>query len=297
MDYKFIIGILVAVATGAAALAAARWPYNYMYELLLCVMIFFVIAVCICLVVGFLWQRLSVRGRLISTLISGVLLGAYLTLSATYFSGYLANTYPISQGIISEQKRSIDALTAELSTLKKANTSTVAALEDATKVLSDPFSVGKPAYNLPTSLRLQFNGSGDVKEVDSLNVSWIHTTIDEAHEIAAEASAPPPQPAVESPNTCLLPGALRDPLTGTCGPSSLSCPPVQCPAPGPSYRTTKSELLFISFLRPISAKSITLDSYGADVPHYSVLKLDTRSAIMLFDAVPKNVAINLSVEQ
>jgi hypothetical protein len=115
-----------------------------------------------------------------------------LTVSATYFAGYLANTYPVSQGIISEQKRSIDALTAELLALKKANNSTVAALEDAKRVLSDPLSVGKPAYNLPTSLRLQFNGNGDAKEVDAFNASWISTTVEKAHEIAAEASAPPP---------------------------------------------------------------------------------------------------------
>jgi hypothetical protein len=61
--------------------------------------------------------------------------------------------------------------------------------------------------------------------------------------------------------------------------------------------TTKAELLFISFLRPVSAKSIGLDPFGADVPHYSVLKLDTRSAIISFDEVPKNVAIDFVVEQ
>ena len=168
MDNKYVAGLLVTAAVVGASAAIARWPFNYTAELVLCASIFSAIGIVGWWTEGYLWGRFNPSLKIISVFMCGVIAGSYIAVFAVYFAGYLADTYPVSQKIIADQQRSIKALTNDLSTLQKSYDSAVASLRDAQKVLSDPLSVPKPAYNLPTSLRLQFNGRGDAKEVNSL---------------------------------------------------------------------------------------------------------------------------------
>jgi hypothetical protein len=273
-----------------ATVAMLKWPGDYMYEMALCAVSLLTIIVVGWWILGLFYSRLSSAWQMLVLVFSGIVIGSYAAISTAYFIGYLGDNYPKSQQILQKQSKDIERLTKENSDLKDDDQKKSAALLDAQRALSDPLSVAKPLYTLNTSLKLQFNKSGAVIELEAHNITWTYSDIPQAEQISeAKHVAPTPPPITPSPLT----GGLFAPQIT----ADLSCAGYTCPDIGPTYDVTVARIIVLSFVSPIAATEITIDANGDELPTHSVMKLDERAAILKFDDIPKGVAINISVLQ
>ena len=179
------VGVFASVAAGAALV---RWPYNLLAEVIIDVTALLTAVTIAAWLISLFYERISSPFQHITLLAAGSLLGAYLTITAGYFSGYIGYNYPASQQRIFQQTQEINSLTESLAATRFDLASTATQLADAKKSMENPRSIEKPSYNLDTSVKLQFDNAGNVQEVESHNVKWEVTTVPEATETAYRAT-------------------------------------------------------------------------------------------------------------
>lgn len=273
----------------------AKWPFNFIVEIILCVSIFLAIITGLWIVVGWICSRHSanVLARNFCLLFSGMVIGVYVGLSSLYFSGYIADTYPKSQKIISDQEKLIKKLSDDILAVNSKLAIVDRQFADAKKALEDPTSVSKPSYGIDTSLRLQFDHDGVAREVEAHNLRW--TAIDFKESEEHPGSSVPPDP-IPNPLDSIMPNTLGLNL-GLTTSIPPACARMTCPSAGPTYSVTLARMIILSFLRPIAASDVYFDAFGADLPNYSVIKLDERAAIIRFERAPKSVALKIDVRQ
>jgi len=297
MDFKYKFGLLVTVVTAGATAAMVIWPYNFSAELVLCASIFFGIVVVGWMIIDAI-SPTRPRVRIIAYVITSLASGAYLMVSGIYFFGFLSNTYPLSQKLINDQVTTISTQSNEISALKGQLEKTTASLTDATKVLADPLSVARPAYQLDTSLKLHFNRQGDAKELESHNISWKEVDVTESTEVAPGHDNEPTQVGGVVAPTCGL-GNIAC-LGTTSIPDTIplaNCPKYTCPASGPSYRVSEARIIIIAFLRPIAITDLKLDSFDDTLPRHRIMNMDSHSAVLWFDDTPAGVTLSISALQ
>jgi hypothetical protein len=161
-------------------------------------------------------------------------------------------------------------------------------LNDAKIAMADPHSISAPAYNLDTSLKLQFDNMGGAQSIESHNVKWVATSVRQAKEISP-APAPPQPPASNCPNAF-------DP---TCNRSSLGLlyQQAECPRPGPTYQTNDALLLVLTFPYPIRASDIRLEAHGVALPEKNILKLTEQNAVIMFQNSLRNTVLDIVATQ
>lgn len=283
------VGYFGAIAAGAAMLI---WPYSLIAEIVLCACIF------MCLITLEIFIVSKIKDpvwNIRSSIISGIVSGAYIALSTAYFLGFIGSVYPATQKLVYQQAGRIKKLSAENTQLKDDLTHTKAVLADTTRTLTNPatFSFGKPSYYIPTSLRIQFGTDGTAREIEGANVLWSGSSVKQAREISHNDS---PAPISVSSCPSLGPSYSPDLLGETAIPETPITPTCQCPRIV-VYDTADALILFVSFLVPISTQDIQFDPYGASLPAHHVVSLNNRTAIIWFDAAPTNVAVNIVFTQ
>jgi hypothetical protein len=72
---------------------------------------------------------------------------------------------------------------------------------------------------------------------------------------------------------------------------------VQCPAPGPTYETYDALLVILTFPYPIRASEMRFDAHGGLLPYSDVLDLTETKAAVLFQKVPQNLVLDISIAQ
>ncbi|WP_148213076.1 hypothetical protein [Methylocella silvestris] len=288
-------GLSVAAGIGAGA-ALVLWPYAIIAQIVLGLAGLLGIVTVGWFIVELFIHLLSPLFRTFTLLGCGIVLGVYITFMTAYFSGYLTDAYPVGQKKIAELTNENHALSEHLTSLQSKCDMAKRAAEDAKTALADPLSISKPAYSLETSVRLQFNGNGNAKEIAAHNLSWSTTTVKDVREVALSARRQLSQ-AAPSDSTCIISNII----TGKCESTSAGLgyqflQPSECPA-APRYETLQSEIFFLSFLHPISARAIRINTFDDELPEYKLLALNSRIAIILFTVVPKKDIIEITVEQ
>jgi hypothetical protein len=311
---QMLTAMSVAIGVGAGA-ALTLWPYSVVAEFLLDGAVLLGLGVFVAWIIGLFFGILGTLRQHITMICAGAALGAYVGISGTYFLGYLGNTYPASQAKLSAQSKEIESLTASIVALKNAQSqttmklsnslaaanveleSTKSKLDDAKKALADPYSISTPAYNLNTSLKLQFDNLGRAREIESHNVKWSSMAVRQAVEIAP-APPPPPPPKPDCSNfaaytdpTCVSLGSRN--VLGLTGPTS----PVVCPRPGPTYETSDLPLLVLTFPYPIRASGIELETYGDTPPAKNILSINEREAVIMFNNSLQKTVLGITVNQ
>ena len=288
MEFRTVITWLAWLLPFLAGAAMLRFPANYIYEIALFSGLLLTIIVVGWWLIGTFYGKLPPLGKMVVSICSGIIIGVYVTTGVIYFTGYLGDNYPKSRYLITKQTGTIDDLTKDNvllhDNLNKANV----ALSDAKKALSDPNSIQKPSYDLETSIKLQFSSTGLATEIESNNVKFVTADIERSQLASAAAHVEP----------TVVPGT--DPLSLGGGQGFLlsnSCARYTCPDSSPVYTTAIGRLLVLSFLRPIASKNVKFDSYGDEIQAYSILRLDERVAVIMFNNVPRSRVIKIVVEQ
>jgi hypothetical protein len=238
--------------------------------------------------IGLFYERIKIPFKRVTLLVAGSFLGAYLAISGAYFGGYIGYNYPASQERLSAQSKKITELTASLAATRGNLASIQSQLSDAKRAMEDPHSISAPAYNLDTSLKLQFDNAGDAQSIESHAVEWVATTVRQAKEISPAPA--PPQPRASS---CLNAFDL------TCNRNFLGTPyqTTECPQPGPTYETNDALLLVLTFPYPIRASDIKLEAHGVALPERNILKLTEQNAVIMFQSSLRNTVLDVVTTQ
>jgi hypothetical protein len=130
---------------------------------------------------------------------------------------------------------------------------------------------------VPTTLRLQFNESGAKPEqIDSHNVEWAWTTIEGQ------------RPGEPSKKYVCDRSSIQSGISGSGTIStvpSLSFNTPRCEdVDFPRYVSIRKWVIFLTFLKPISAKNIRLNSHGAPLPKSETGALTERLGYISFDS-------------
>jgi hypothetical protein len=279
------LGLFAGIAAGAALV---RWPYNLVAEAIMATAALLAAATIVAWSIGLFYERIKVVFKRVTLLAAGSLLGVYVAIAAAYFGGYIGYNYPASQERLSSQSKEITELTASLTATKADLASTQNQLIDAKKAMADPHSISAPAYNLDTSLKLQFDNTGSAQTIESHNIRWVATSVRQATEISP-APAPPQPPASNCPNAFDI----------TCNRNSLGLVYQQpeCPRPGPTYQTNDALLLMLTFPYPIRVSDIKLEAHGVALPEKNILKLTEQNAVIMFQASLRNTVLDITATQ
>jgi hypothetical protein len=206
--------------------------------------------------------------------------------------GYLGYNYPASQQRIYEQTAQINSLSDNVRDLHKKLDTTTSELSDAKKAMADPQSVEQPAYNLETSLKLQFDNAGAAQAIDVHNVSWALAPVSEAKQVGT-VTVTPKQAGAEAQSAVDC-GGIANFSDPRCGGGLLGrtaqCPTMECPAV-PKYETSTAVIMMLAFPYPIQASGIKLEAHGAKLPDYKTLSLTNRSSIVMLDGQPRNLVL------
>ena len=282
----------------AAAAALVRWPYSLLAELFLAGATLLSAGFLIAWEIGLFFNRLSKPHYQSVTLIgAGALLGAYLAVAIAYFTGYIGYNYPASQQRIYEQAGQINWLSDNVRDLQKKLDTATSELSDAKKAMADPQSVAQPAYNLETSVKLQFDNTGAARAIDVHNVSWNLAPVPEAKQVGT-VTVTPKQVEAQSAIDC---GSLANMNDQRCAGRlflgrTAQCPEMECPEVA-KYETSTALIVVLEFPYPIHASGIKLEAHGAMLPEHKTLSLTNRSSIVVLDGQPRNLVLDITVEQ
>ena len=128
-----------------------------------------------------------------------------------------------------------------------------------------------PAAFVPTSLRLQFNASGDKpQEISSQNVDWSWDVITEP----TQTLKPPCQPgAALFPTDC----------------STLTLPMYD-------YGTKSTWIIFLAYLTPLTRNyDVKIDAHGAKLPKWNTYQADKRMVYLEFNGDLSRLVLDISV--
>ena len=293
------VGVLVGIFAGLAASAAlVRWPYDIVAEAILALSALAAAASLVAWLIGLFYDRVPLIYQKVTLIASGTTLGAYLAVAAAYFTGFLRYNYPASQAKIFAQAAKIETLTSSVSELEGKLKTTTNELGDATKAMVDPNSISTPSYNLPTSLKLQFDNNGNAQAIETHNVVWHLVSVPQAKETGTVAPAPEEvksdKPAVDCSNVV----NLGDPGCRSFGllQYGSTCPKMACPAVT-KYETSAALVMLLSFPYPIQASKINLSSHGANIPDNKTLSLSERNGAIFLEARPTNLVLDVDIVQ
>jgi hypothetical protein len=156
------LGVFAGIATSASFVI---WPYILVSEVILDVCGLLAAIGVVYWLVGLFFFRVGSVSQWATLLVAGSLFGMYVIISLAYFAGYIGYNYPASQRRLYDLTKDNERLTLSNGTLKGQLASTLGQLNDAKKVMTDPRSISHPAYNLDTSLRLQFDNDGRAQAI------------------------------------------------------------------------------------------------------------------------------------
>jgi hypothetical protein len=135
---------------------------------------------------------------------------------------------------------------------------------------------------IPTKLRLQFNEAGvNPEEIENHNLKWTW------FGFSQQRKGPPTQKYV-----CDV-GGMDKPLFGqtTTILSPTSCTNVDFP----NFSDVQNGLIFLSFTKPISTKSIQLNSHGATLPKWEVHALSSNLGYIYFHGDLTRMILDIEV--
>jgi hypothetical protein len=240
----------------AAGAALVRWPYSLLAELFLSTATLLAAGFFVAWIIGLFYNKIRSPYQSITLIGAGALLGAYLITATAYFTGYIGYNYPASQQRIYEQGEQIKSLSDNVLDLRTQLTSSTTQLADIKKAMADPQSVSEPRYNIETSLKLQFDDTGEAQAIEVRNINWNLTPVSEAKETGTVTVTPKQvggqeQSAIDCGNI----GNLTDPRCGVLSIGRPPCPAMVCPAV-PKYETSTAVVIMLEFLYPIRAAGI-----------------------------------------